>query len=253
MILPADAWGALRPLPEVAPRHRDRAARRWDGTRDRCAAGPQVPLRITADLVTPVLPAETGLLHLDSVLSWAALTAHPVESHTGPAAVVPLPLGLAWVSASGLPLWACTPLRVAGPATPAQEYFHKRYPGHRAEFGDRMNAVTTAGRWKEYRVPVHGLAASQLQADCIGDPDALRRLLDLVTHIGRKGSMGYGRVGRWTITEGSATVEQILAARAVPVAYFAGREPAGVLSLNRAWTAPYWYAPWWADCLVPPT
>lgn len=43
----------------------------------------------------------------------------------------------------------------------------------------------------------------------------------------------------------------VLQRRAVPVAYYAGQQAPGSISPHRAWTAPYWYSPWWADCVTP--
>lgn len=244
-------WTQLRPLPRVAPWNRQRAARNWLGRRDAYRDLPKMPLVIQAELVTPVLHAEGDRTHMDSILSWAVLTEHPVESDCTGGAVIPLPVELAWISPDGRPLWLCTSLIPASHGLHAHEYWHKRYPAHRAEFGDRLNAVTTAGRWKEYRTPVHTHHVERLYALTIGHAETIEALLSIVTHIGKKSSMGYGRVGRWTVTAGTHTPEDVLALRPVPVAYYEGRQPVGRLSLNRAWTPPYWYAPWWDDCMVP--
>lgn len=244
-------WSALRPLPRVAPWNKGRRSRNWESRRDDYAALPKAPLIITAELVTPVLHAERERTHLDSILAFAALTNHPVASDYDGAAVVPLPLDLAWVSPEGRPLWACAPLMPAGDGMATREYWHKRYPSHRADFGDKLNAVTTAGRWKEYRVPVHAQSIDRLHALAIGNAAEIETLLALVTHIGKKGSMGYGRVARWSVTPAAHSMDDVLALRPVPVAYYQGRQPVGVLALNRGWTAPYWYSPWWADCVVP--
>jgi hypothetical protein len=246
-------WARLGPLPRVGVHHREKKSRTWERARDKWAELSKTPLIVTAELVTPIIHAERDRTHLDSILSAAALTAHPVESDFGGAqCVIPLPLDLAWVSDSGQPLWACSPLEPVGETTESHEYWHKRYPGHRAELGSKMNAVTTAGRWKEYRVPMRVSHVDRLQALCFGDRAEIERLLGFVTHIGKKGSMGYGRVARWTVTEGSHSRDDVLSRRAVPIDYFSGREIAGVLKPRCGWTPPYWYAPWWAPCVTPP-
>jgi len=244
-------WASLRPLPRVAPWNKGRKSRNWEQRRDDYAALPKVPLIITAELVTPILHAERERTHLDSILSFAALTNHPVASDYDQAAVIPIPLDLVWVCPQGLPLWACTPLMPVGDGLATREYWHKRYPSHRADFGDKLNAVTRAGRWKEYRVPVHAQQIDRLHALAIGHAEEIEALLAVVTHIGKKGSMGYGRVARWSVTQAAHTLSDVLALRPVPVAYYEGRNPVGSLALNRGWTAPYWYSPWWADCMVP--
>jgi hypothetical protein len=244
-------WSDLRPLPHVAPWNKGRRSVTWEQRRDDYAAMPKASLVITADLVTPVLHAERQITHLDSILSYAAMTDHPVASDYDQAAVIPLPLQLAWVSPQGLPLWACTPLMPIIEGLLTREYWHKRYPSHRADFGDRLNAVTSAGRWKEYRVPVHAQQIDRLHALAIGNAPEVERLLSIVTHIGKKGGMGYGRVARWSVTPVGVTLADVLASRPVPVAYYAGKQPVGAIALNRGWTPPYWYSPWWADCMVP--
>jgi hypothetical protein len=244
-------WSALAPLPRVAPWNKGRKSRTWEQRRDDYAALDKSSVVITAELVTPILHAERERTHLDSILAFAALTNHPVASDYDQAAVIPLPLDLAWVSPQGLPLWTCTPLMPASEGLATREYWHKRYPGHRAEFGAKLNAVTTAGRWKEYRTPVHAQLIARLYALAIGNAAEIEALLAVVTHIGKKGSMGYGRVARWTVARCTHDAQDVLALRPVPVAYYAGRQPVGALQLNRPWTAPYWYAPWWADCVVP--
>lgn len=244
-------WTQIRPIPRG--RYDDRPARRWDVRRDHYAALPKRPLIIVAEMATPIIHAEPHCTHLDSILAFGALTTFPVESIHGAGGVsaVPLPLDLVWVSPDGLPLWACTPLRPVARHLDGKEYWHKRYPVDRAAFGQRLNAVTTAGRWKEYRTPVSTAQADRLDAMCIGHADEIRALLDVVTHIGKKGSMGYGRVARWSVIDSTHTTETILARRAVPLDYYAGRAPLGGISPSRAWTPPYWYAPWWRPCAIP--
>lgn len=248
----ASDWTALRHLPRVAPWDRGRRSRTWEQRATDYAALPKEPLVITAELATPVIYAERREVHLDAILAFAAVTSHPVASSFEGGAVVPVPLELAWVSAEGLPLWASTPLEPVGGGIETREYWHKRYPVQRAEFGSRVNAMTVRGRWKEYRTPVRAESVTALRAVAIGNADEVRELLALVTHVGKKIAMGYGRVGRWTVETGTHTAAEVLAERAVPIDYYRGREqPAGVLALSRGWTPPYWWAPWWCDCLMP--
>jgi len=245
-------WNDISPLPRVAPWNKGRKSRNWEQRRDDYAALPKEALIIAARLVTPIIHAERDRTHLDGPLAYAALTNHPVASTFDGAAVVPLPLDLLWVSPEGLPLWACSPLMPAPDAlrVACREYWHKRYPTHRAEFGDRLNALTSAGRWKEYRTPVHAESVDTLYALAIGNGEAVAELLAEVDYLGKKGSMGYGRVARWTVHPGDHDAAEIIARRAVPAAFYAGQRPLGVLSPNRGWTPPYWYAPWWRDCMV---
>jgi len=245
-------WSQLRPLPRLkVSHHRGKRLETWPEISVRYAAMEKQPLIITAELVTPIIHAEQAGTHLDSILSFAALTALPMQSEFGDGAcVVPLPLHLAFVSAQGLPLWACTPL-MPKESVEGREYWHKRYPTQRADFGSKQLANTSAGRWREYRVPLRTDSTSALHALCIGNQAEIERLLAYVSHIGKKGTQGFGRVARWTVTPAAHEVNDVLAMRAVPVEYFAGRPPVGVMSPSRAWTPPYWFAPWWSACMVP--
>lgn len=245
-------WNQIAPLPK-GRFDAGKPKRQWSVRRDTYAALPKEPLIVTAELVTPIIHAEPDATHLDSILAFAALTDHPCESYHAPGGVsaVPLPLELAWVSPNGLPLWACTPLMPAGETLATREYWHKRYPSHRADFGSKVNAITSAGRWREYRTPVNAQQVQRLHALAIGNVAEIERLLRIVSHIGKKGSMGYGRVARWSVTQAGHGRDDVLALRAVPVAYYTGRQPVGALALNRGWTTPYWYSPWWADCMMP--
>lgn len=244
-------WNQLGSLPRVARWNKGKPAPSWEQYAERCESLAKAPLIITAEMASPVVHADACGTHLDAVLSWAALTLHPVASQFDAPPVIPLPLALAWVDTAGRPLWCCTPLRSHDPAINSREYWHKRYPGHRADFGSKVSADTKTGRWKEYRVPLHAESSRRLMAICIGHADEVERLLSAVSHIGKKASAGYGRVAGWSITPAAHDADEILTMRPVPVEYFAGRSQVGVLEPLRAWTPPYWYAPFWRPCMVP--
>ena len=107
---PVNDWSGLGPLPEVNPYNKGRRSYTWEQKRADYASLPKSALIITAELITPIVHAERGKTHLDSLLAFAALTDHPVASHYKDAVTIPLPLEMAWMSPAGLPLWACTPL-----------------------------------------------------------------------------------------------------------------------------------------------
>lgn len=247
------------PLPMPRAWYDDKPKRQWSTRRDHYAAIPKRLLTIIAEPVTPVIESEPGAINLDSLLSYAAITTHPTETmpvHDIPA-IIPLPIALAWISPAHQPLWASTPLRPVGPEAESREYWHKRHPADRADWAAKPSVNTRAGRWKEYRQPVRGKLPSRYAALAIGHRAEIERLLTVCTHIGKKASMGYGRIGRWTVIEQDAdpVIDDILAQRPVPIAYYAGKPvpPGGIIAPNRAWTPPYWYAPWWADCISPTT
>lgn len=240
-------WAGLGPLPSVTPFNKGRRAPTWQERRDAYAALPKEGLLVTAELATPVLTAEAGATHLDAALSQAALTDHPVRSgFQGQTVVIPLPLHLAWVSPDGRPLWASSPLVPATDAMETCEYWHKRYPSHRAELGDKQSANTSAGRYREYRMPVHAQVVHALHAVCIGNAAEVERLLQGVPFLGKKGSIGYGRVARWSVRPVDHALEDVLRARDIPLA--SGLDSGGPVLPPKGWTPPYWYAPAWLPC-----
>jgi len=116
-------WERIGPLPRVNPWHRGQRSLTWAERRDAYRDLPKRGLVISAEMVTPVVHAEAGRTHLDSILSVAALLTHPVASaYDGQICCVPLPVELVWVSPGGQPLWACAPLVSAQSGMVCWEY-----------------------------------------------------------------------------------------------------------------------------------
>lgn len=242
----------MRPLSHVPQNFRPHAERlRTTG----------VPCVIRATLGTPYVPAEPdGAVHLDSLLAWAfvATRPYPIRFEGRPASVVPIPpLAVLWVSPEGLPLFAASDLYPQGATLRGREYWHRRYPVDRAELGTRLRASLTAGRWKEYRIPLSTIRAPVLQGLALGDPDGLRDLLQSVSHVGKKGAMGFGRVLEWAVEPRAdapeVVVRTILDRRRVPVAYWVEQDASWSVAraARSAWTPPYWYEPWSELVTVP--
>lgn len=205
-------------------------------------------MRVVATMGGPYVPAVDGAIHLDGALSsasCAAISAGPNQDFSD--AVIPVPLRLLWVSASGRPLWAASDMRPVGPSGQAKAYWHRRYPVERADLADKTNANTSAGRWKDYRVPLAMTLAHQIEGLCVGDVEFVRRLLsEHVTHVGKKPSQGKGRVLQWDVEPlelpADVAIDAILQARPVPLDYFreTGRAVAGRIMPRAGWTTPYW-------------
>lgn len=235
-------------LPQVHLSHKDKGYG-FDKLADRYAAMPMQPLIVDALMVTPYVPP----VHLDGLLSQAVLTAHQCAPKFGDVCVVPLPIKMLWVSPKGFPLWAVSDMLEVDESVICREYWHKRYPSHRADFGEKLNAVTTAGRWKEYRVPLDGRRVNVLRSIVLGNKDEIERLLEFVTHIGKKGAAGYGRVAQWQVSGfvADGVEDLILSSKAVPIDCEQAPKQTGKLSPSIAWTPPYWYAPNNLPCVVP--
>ena len=63
------------------------------------------------------------------------------------------------VDGAGRPLWLATNFRTA--ATPhGVAYIHSRYPTYRADLADRQSVLTSAGQYKDARIPLRVTTAS---------------------------------------------------------------------------------------------
>jgi CRISPR type IV-associated protein Csf3 len=71
-------------------------------------------------------------------------------------------------------------------------------PGPRAK-SDKV--LIASGRFKAWNKPYPTRLALKLVWYCVGDPNELRRCLDEVTHLGKLGSAGLGRILEWTVEE----------------------------------------------------
>jgi len=219
---------------------------------------PMQPLSITAEIVTGYIPANVdGTCNFDGILAWALLTSlpGPVLYPNHEAVIVPIPLKQLWITEDGKPLWAATPLRPVSGYLTGREYWHKRYPVERTEFSQKINANTSAGRYKEIRTPVTTRNCSQVSGLVIGNKPEIERLLSCVTHIGKKGNSGYGRVAKWHVealamkTEDAETA--ILNMRPVPkISPLSSGLAWDKKTSYCGWTPPYWFAPWHTECLV---
>jgi hypothetical protein len=259
----------MAPFP-IIQRGSDRhAGRTYQALFERYLAMQMQPLAIRATPIAPVILGVERIVHLDALLTYAvtedfpAKTLHAEGSGVAP---IPLPLRLLWVSARGLPLYAASDLHPIGTWTAATAYWHKRYPMDRNEWTSHPNANTTAGRWKDARIPLVTRVPNsdaQLVAYVVGNADEVRRLLnEYVTHVGRKPSTGYGRVGCWEVDvvdePEEIAIAQILDRRNVPVDYYIEHGSLAEQTRlqrrmipNRGWCPPYWHLPYAATVVAP--
>ncbi len=264
--------GGLRPLrslPSVTRRRAKEHGTYHDVLR-RYLALPMEPLLVSATLTSPMIVNVDGGVHLDALLTWAVTEDFPcptIHDDHSATAVVPLPVRLLWVDARGLPLWAASDLVPIGQWESETVYFHKRYPSDRVEWCRSPNALTTAGRWKEARLPFPRRvphADAELCGMVLGNRAEIERLLTgYVTHVGRKVAAGNGRVAQWSVAplavDGETALGRILDGRCTPVDYYVERGTAQSqgadferrLLPSRCWTPPYWYAPYASTVVAP--
>lgn len=234
------ASNGMAPFPMVSDR--DHAAgRSYAALWQRWRNAPMVGLHVRAEMGAGYV-STVGALNLDGVMAAGLVNSPMVGATMGgrDGFCVPLPLQLAWVSDRGWPMWAATEF-VAASAQTGQAYLHKRHPTDRAPLGARQAVNTSAGQFKDVRLPLQVRVTEALDAWCIGAADDVRAILSSVTHIGRKGAIGYGRVLRWKVEPADVSLAWVLDRRAVPLAACGDADP-GRVSPRDAWTAPYWDA-----------
>lgn len=243
----------LGAFPVVKRRDYD-AGRSYQALWERWQRAALEPLHIRGTLVSGYVPSIDGALHLDSILSAAVFGCRAVGNKVcdSDLFVLPIPVKPHWVDADGWPLWLTTDFR----ATTAHEgsaYLHSRYPTERADLADRQSVLTSAGRFKDVRMPLRIVSAATVEAWCIGVADEIRALLAEVTHIGKKPAHGRGRVIRWDVSLAPGIdARWILERRPVPIAALGGEMVAADRIVPRtAWAPPYWDARRHAPCRAP--
>jgi len=164
------------------------------------------PLRIRANLRTGVVADRW--LPLDGILLYQA---HRMEAGGGPEATIPgeytrqkiatLPLGIVhpgrknWYYQCSWAQWSHN--------IEAQDHWNKRFDSRLADLidfdGKRGNVIIKSGQYKAYRMPIFYRVALQIDWYCVGDKTEIEILLSTLTHIGKKGVQGWGRVISWEI------------------------------------------------------
>lgn len=157
-------------------------------------------LQITAHLAGPIaLP--NGPIALDGLLAAAVAMRDGIEPPASPAEVVPIeiPVKRSQCGRFHLASWS-----VGEFESRERRYINQRFPVAEAqEFGDaKLRRIrVTEGRTKSYRIPMESghLVDDQLRWWCFGVEADVRELLDLISYLGRKRSVGLGRVSRWNV------------------------------------------------------
>lgn len=169
---------------------------------------------------------------------------------------LPVPLKCLWRSQQGYPLWAATPFYPVSDCVADVAYWHKRAQSGqftRTKSG-RFSIRATQGRWMERRVPLPTQVCDIWQATCIGDAAEIARLLQPLSHVGKRRSSGFGEVLRWEVGPGAfVLVRDGRLTRAMPALALPELVP-GRLPVEQpapvGWTPPQWKpslfaAGWW--------
>lgn len=159
-----------------------------------------IPLRVTATLAGQVQLRDP--IALDGLLAWAVCLRDAIPPAVTPAEFVPVEVPLAREPGGRFHLASLAEYAVE---TYAKRYLHRRFPF--AEAMGMAPSITrlrlTAGPAKSYRIPTETahLCDDALTWWCVGDADEIRALLALVGYVGKKRSVGLGKVARWDVVE----------------------------------------------------
>lgn len=155
------------------------------------------PLRITACLDGPLVLHEP--LHLDALLAAAvAVRDNLPPAHTA-AELVPIEIP---VQRSECGRYHLASAAQASWTQHATRYLQRRFPVEQAQVISTMRSVKiSAGPCKSYRIPYEAGWLDSLAWWCVGDRPAIEALLSLIHYLGKKRSVGYGRVTRWQVDD----------------------------------------------------
>lgn len=169
-----------------------------------------VPLQITARMRCGVI--SDGLLPIDSVLYYAAhrellagqhaatrpreLTISETDDRVGR-------LPLKRIATYSTPDWYHAASCAVWPEAVADgiDHWTKKLDSRYVELLEQQRArvPTSGGRYRAYHMPVAYRHALTIAWYVVGDPARISDLLRLVTHLGKKPSMGWGAVAEWSV------------------------------------------------------
>lgn len=164
------------------------------------------PLRIRATLRSGVvsdrfLPLDGVLLYQTHRWQCGPQDATIPGEYSGNMKIATLPLGITnpgrknWYYQCS---WAQWSHDIEG-----SDHWNKRFDSALADLIDfdkrRGKIVVEQGKYKAYHMPVFYRVALWLEWYCVGDKTEITHLLSTVTHIGKKGAQGWGRVADWSI------------------------------------------------------
>lgn len=165
-------------------------------------------MKVTAKMLTGQVATNDGYLPLDSILAYVWMKEnHPELMETdagknGEVIIPDLPMiekrgqGNDWYYACS---FACfTPLKET------KRYWHKRFDEQLGETyidfkGKRGTVNVKSAQYKNYRIPLNIILIPEITWYIRGDKAEIERMLQQITHIGKKASQGLGAVREWKI------------------------------------------------------
>lgn len=164
------------------------------------------PLQVRAWLRAPVvadkwLPLDGVLLYQAHRDQCGAQHATVPGDYSGQMKIATLPLGIIspgrrnWYYKCS---WAQWSHDIEG-----RDHWNKRFDSaftDLLDMGRRSKVQISEGPYKAYHMPIFYRAALWVEWYCVGDKSEIKRLLSTLTHLGKKGTQGWGRVSRWEVS-----------------------------------------------------
>lgn len=162
-----------------------------------------IPIRIIADMMSRTVVSDDGL-HLDSLLMAAVAKRDglpPLLSQRQAIDADPLHIPIA-LSPCGRYYLATSALGHV--EARENRYVNRRFPLHESiALGDESfkRVMLSSGACKGFRVPVESSHVDRWTWYAVGDLEAVRELVPLITRLGKRRSVGEGLVRAWTVDE----------------------------------------------------
>lgn len=174
---------------------------------------PHESLRISCRLRSGVVEHGEDI-NIDGILAYSVVQEALQGEHWGSneACDIPLPI-MQFMGEDGEWCYVASTLLPVGGYVHQNAHLHRR--AHTGEFTASKRASglvinTVIGRYKERRTPVESIQTDELEAFALGNAEEIRRLLDHITHIGKRRAAGYGEVAEWTVEKVALEPYEIL-------------------------------------------
>lgn len=192
------------------------------------------PLRVVAHLAGAV-SIPRGSIALDALLASAVATRDGILPAMVPSEIVPIEIPVEREPRGCFHLASCSVGRME---LREHRYINRRFPiGEAQERGNaKLKSVNiTTGPGKSYRIPLENGLVDQdtLTWWCIGGLSEIEALLHLIGYVGKKRSVGLGRVREWIVEpvepwgDGFPVLLDGMPLRALPLDWPGVREDAG--------------------------
>lgn len=156
------------------------------------------PLRVTATMGGPFI-SMTGTLPLDGILASTVARVEALPPPLDEDGLLPIDIPIARSECGRFHLCSHGICERDAMET---VYINQRFPVEQAQAmgGPKVKRVQlSTGQTKSHRLPKAAGHADAVHWYCIGDADRIRDLLRLVSFVGSKRAVGFGRVRRWTV------------------------------------------------------